>query len=127
MVLDILCPGDWQDSYESRYLSDGSYNIEVNNIHDVLNAVKNYFSSPFGKDSLSLFKSFDLYLDGSLFGEYIDGQVIVFPKIKWDNTTRSSEIKGWYTHGRNEFILPVDLCLNYGINRKTVKVGKSWD
>lgn len=62
MILDILTPGDWQDSYESRFVSFGN---EVRCLQDVLNVLKCEFEN--GKhnsvvDGKPLFVYYDLII-----------------------------------------------------------------
>lgn len=118
MLLDILVPGTWQDSYESRFIAEDVWNVEVSCMHDVLRICDDFFSSEIGKRIVEDWCTLPMYLDGHLFGEYHQGNVIIFPShelVDMDKMTIR------YTHGREGFVLPVKTCLHYGINRRTVK------
>lgn len=118
MELDILCPGTWQDSYESRMLGEGSWHMPVNNMNDVLLVVQQYFNTESGKREQELFNDFNLYLDGDRFGDYSHGEITVFPLVEWVDIMKGSYR---YKFGNKGYVLPVDTCLAYGINSRTVK------
>lgn len=69
MRMDILTPGDWQDSYSSREVS---FHHEVNCLQDVLNVIKCVFGNrrPYEKGDFRIFdvkiyddKEFDIKAD----------------------------------------------------------------
>ena len=117
MKLDILCPGSWMDSYESRLICEG---FEVYSMHTVLTVLSSFFSSDNGRYHQELFRSFDLYLDGNLFGSYSYGNLVVFPTTETVIDDVTGEIGYRYPNGDKSFVLPVDDCIKYGINRRTV-------
>ena len=89
MKLDFLTPGDWRDSYESRLTNDNgtidsSGGYEVNSLSQILTVVGEFIRTAHGQTIIDLFKSFCVYIDGDLFGEYreCDNKFHVFPPMK---------------------------------------------
>ena len=119
MILDILCPGSWMDSYESRMLGEGSWHMPVNSFNDLMNVCKTYFATESGKQSQELFCDFNLYLDYELIGTYRKGEITLFPIIDWD---KKDFQRGRFRHGRNGYIVNIDAALKYGLNKRSVRV-----
>lgn len=133
MTFDLLCSGTWQDSYESRFVNEMVWNREVNDFNTVLLLIHQYFTPEIKKQEMDLWGkhvSFSIYIDGSLIGDYYPStdEIKLFPITDYQDIRRNGKLELGYTfrHGRNCWYIPVTTCLNYGINRKTVRKGEAW-
>ena len=120
MRVDIVCPGDWQDSFESRMLGESVWDANITGIQDLLLLCKSYFESESGKYEQELFPYFPIYIDGQLVGEYSHGEITLDPphKTRIVDDKFYTEFKDGVTCG---LVFPIDLCLKYGINNRTVR------
>lgn len=115
MTLDFLCPGDWQDSYESRIvnpnamLGKGGYCVE--NIADLFNVCK-----MFNRDNVryyDLFANVDIYLDGELKASLRkDGTLRIFAPCE-TKVTHDDILLCW-SIGKEDFIFDVTSCRYVG-------------
>lgn len=127
MTLDILCPHTWQDPYDSCIVSEQLWKVEVSSLHDIMLLLHSFFSSEDGRKEIELWgkkASFSIYLDGNLIGDYCDGEIILFPITDYQEIKRNgkTDIGYTYRHGNQGYIIPIETCLHYGINRRTVKL-----
>ena len=127
MQLDVLCPHTWQDPYESCIISEMLWNVEVSSLHDIMLLLHTYFTSEAGKREKELWgekASFGIYLDGNLIGDYCNGEIILFPITDYEERKHDGKTDICYTyrHGNQGYIIPIETCLHYGINRRTVRL-----
>lgn len=122
MLIDILCPGETGDSYESRMLGESVWNAEVCGIHGLLLLCKSYFESEQGKFEQELFHEFPIYNDGHLIGDYSKGIVTLYPPMELVHVNGTIGFR-LTTAITRDIEFPVDLCINYGINKRTIRFG----
>lgn len=113
MILDILTPGDWQDSYESRHVNFGN---EISCLNDVINVLICEFEN--GKhnsryDGKPLFYHYDLRIydnDYNLIGDWNflpeTMEIEVVPPIE---IVKTNEKGMWYREpfGSQRYRIPI--------------------
>lgn len=78
-IMDLLCPGDWMDSYSSRLVNPNfeCAGYPVNCMQDVFNVLRNFLSV--ASEYFSLFKTLEIYLDGKPVAEMTsDGTLEIY-------------------------------------------------
>jgi hypothetical protein len=103
------------------------WHVEVFSLHDIMLLLHTYFTSEAGKREKELWgeeASFDIYLDGNLIGDYCNGEITIDPITDYREVQRNGKTEIGYTfrHGNQGYIIPIETCLHYGINQRTVKL-----
>lgn len=118
MRLDVLCPGSWQDSYESRMIGEELFDQEVGSFNDVMVLLTRYFNTERGKHEQELFYNFDLYLNCKNIGRYRNGEITIDPIIDMNKDCTG----GYFRHGNQGFIINIENAFKYGLNNRSVRI-----
>ena len=118
MRVDILCQGDWQDSYESRMLGEMVWNREISSFSELMTLIQYYFSTDQGKREQELFADFDIYIECTNVGRYSKGEITIDPIIDMNKDCTG----GYFRHGHHGYIINIADAMKYGLNHKSVRI-----